>query len=155
DIAFIEQGKPHELNESTIEGRQVDVPCLDIVTIPAGGGTIARVDRGGFLVVGPESAGAMPGPACFGRGGTLPTVTDAYIVCGFLTEGSFLGGAQKIDAAAAHNAIEIHLARPLGLTVAQAASGVLRIINARIADEIRLQASKKGVNLKDFTLVAF
>jgi N-methylhydantoinase A len=155
DIAFIENATPHEVTQWTIEGRQVDVPCLEIVTIPAGGGTIGRVDRGGFLVVGPESAGAVPGPACFGHGGTLPTVTDAYIVCGFLNEGSFLGGAQQIEAAAAHRAIETHLARPLGLTVAQAARGMFRIINARIADEIRFQAAKKGADLATFTLVAF
>ena len=155
DIAFIEGGRPLEISECSIEGRQVDVPSLDIITIPAGGGTIARVDRGGFLVVGPESAGAVPGPACFDRGGTLPTITDAYIVCGLLSEGGFLGGSQKIDAAAAHRAIETHLARPLGLSVVQAASGMLRIVNARIADEIRLQAAKKGVELSKFTLVAF
>jgi N-methylhydantoinase A len=155
DIAFIEEGKPLEVSECTIAGRQVDVPSLDLLTIAAGGGTIARVDRGGFLVVGPESAGAVPGPACFGRGGALPTITDAYIVCGLLSADSFLGGSQRADAAAAHHAIESHLATPLGLSVAQAASGILRIINARIADEIRLQAAKKGVQLSEFTLVAF
>ena len=155
DIAFIEDGKPLEVSESSIEGRQLDVPSLDIITSPAGGGTIARVDRGGFLVVGPDSAGAAPGPACFGRGGTLPTITDAYIICGLLNESSFLGGSQSIDAAAAHRAIETHLAKPLGLSVEQAASGMLRIVNARIADEIRLQAAKKGVDLSEFTLVAF
>jgi N-methylhydantoinase A len=155
DIAFIERGIPLEITECSIQGRQVDVPSLDIITIAAGGGTIARVDRGGFLVVGPESAGAVPGPACFGRGGALPTVTDAYIVCGLLSEGSFLGGAQKIESTAAHRAIEIYLANPLDISVAEAASGMLRIINARIADEIRLQAAKKGIQLSDFTLVAF
>ena len=155
DIAFIQGGVPLEVTECSIEGRQFDVPSLDINTIPAGGGTIARVDRGGFLVVGPESAGAVPGPACFGRGGTLPTVTDAYIVCGLLSEDSFLGGAQEVEAAAAHRAIQTHLSEKLGIGVAEAASGVLRIINARIADEIRLQAAKKGVQLSEFTLVAF
>jgi N-methylhydantoinase A len=155
DIAFIEGGKPLEVTECSIQGRQVDVPSLDIITIPAGGGTIARMDRGGFLVVGPESAGAVPGPACFGRGGALPTVTDAYIVCGLLGASSFLGGAQKIEVDAAFRAIETHLAKALGLSVEQAASGMLRIINARIADEIRLQAAKKGVHLSEFTLVAF
>jgi N-methylhydantoinase A len=144
-----------EISECTIEGRQVDVPSLDIMAISAGGGTIARVDRGGFLVVGPESAGAVPGPACFGRGGTLPTITDAYIVCGILSEDSFLGGSQKIDAAASYRAIETHLAKPLGISVLGAAAGILRIVNARIADEIRLQAAKKGIELSEFTLAAF
>jgi N-methylhydantoinase A len=155
DIAFIERGVAREINECMIEGRQVDAPSLDIITIPAGGGTIARVDRGGFLVVGPDSAGAVPGPACFGRGGSLPTITDAYIVCGLLSESSFLGGAQKISSTAAHSAIETHLAKPMGISVADAAGGILRIVNARIADEIRLQAAKKGVELAEFTLVAF
>jgi N-methylhydantoinase A len=155
DIAFIENGAPLEVSECSIVGRQVDIPSLDIVTIPAGGGTIARVDRGGFLVVGPESAGAVPGPACFGHGGTLPTITDAYIVCGMLGKDSFLGGSQKIDMDSAHRAIETHLSRSLSLSVPDAASGVLRIVNARIADEIRLQAAKKGVDLSKFTLVAF
>ena len=155
DIAFIERGIPLEITECSIQGRQVDVPSLDITTIAAGGGTIARVDRGGFLVVGPESAGAVPGPACFGRGGELPTVTDAYIVCGLLSEGSFLGGAQEIEVAAAHHAIQTNLSNRLGISVVEAASGMLRIINARIADEIRLQAAKKGIQLSDFTLVAF
>jgi N-methylhydantoinase A len=155
DIAFIEGGRPLEIAESNIEGRQIDVPSLDIVTIPAGGGTIARVDRGGFLVVGPESAGALPGPACFGRGGTQPTITDAYIVCGLLSETGFLGGAQKIDADAARRAIETYIAKPLGLSVADAAAGMLRIVNARIGDEIRLQAAKRGIELSKFTLVAF
>jgi N-methylhydantoinase A len=155
DIAFIEGGRPLEIAESNIEGRQIDVPSLDIVTIPAGGGTIARVDRGGFLVVGPESAGASPGPACFGRGGTQPTITDAYIVCGLLSETGFLGGAQKIDADAAGRAIETYIAKPLGLSVADAAAGMLRIVNARIGDEIRLQAAKRGIELSKFTLVAF
>jgi N-methylhydantoinase A len=155
DIAFIEGGRPLEIAESNIEGRQIDVPSLDIVTIPAGGGTIARVDRGGFLVVGPESAGALPGPACFGRGGTQPTITDVYIVCGLLSETGFLGGAQKIDADAARRAIETYIAKPLGLSVADAAAGMLRIVNARIGDEIRLQAAKRGIELSKFTLVAF
>lgn len=155
DIAFIENGKPHEVSGSEIEGRHLDVPSLDIVTIAAGGGTIAHVDRGGFLVVGPESAGATPGPACFGRGGTLPTVTDAYILCGFMSESSFLGGSQKIDAQAARLAIQTHLAEPLGLSPEKTAEGLLRIVNARIADEIALKAAKTSVDVKDFTLVAF
>ena len=155
DIAFIEAGAALEIDQCRIEGRHIDVPSLDIKTIPAGGGTIARVDRGGFLVVGPNSAGADPGPACFGRGGTLPTITDAYIVCGLLSADSFLGGAQAIDGSAAYNAIDEHLAKPLGIPVIAAASGILRIVNARIADEIQLQAAKKGIELSKFTLVAF
>lgn len=155
DIAFIEGGTALEISECSIDGRQIDVPSLDIVTIAAGGGAIARVDRGGFLIVGPDSAGAVPGPACFGRGGSVPTITDAYVECGLVSAENFLGGTQMIDPAAAHRAIETHLAKPLQISCIDAAVGVMRVVNARIADEIRLQAAKKGVDLSTFTLVAF
>ena len=101
DIAFIEGGAPLEVTEGVIARRQIDVPALDMTTISAGGGSIASIDGGGFLTVGPQSAGADPGPACYGRGGERPTVTDADIVCGYLNPDYFLGGAQKLDLAAA------------------------------------------------------
>src|SRR6185369_1665035 len=94
DLAFIEGGAPLEVTEGTIARRQLDVPALDMTSISAGGGSIARVDDGGFLVVGPGSAGADPGPVCYGRGGTRSTVTDADLTCGFLNPDYFLGGAQ-------------------------------------------------------------
>ena len=94
DIAFIEGGVPLEVTEGVIARRQIDVPALDMTTISAGGGSIAWIDGGGFLNVGPQSAGADPGPACYGRGGTRPTVTDADLVCGYLNPDYFLGGAQ-------------------------------------------------------------
>src|SRR5262245_8244621 len=97
DIAFIAEGVPLEVTESTIGRRQVDVPALDMTTISAGGGSIAAIDGAGFLTVGPHSAGADPGPACYARGGTQPTVTDADLVCGFLNPDYFLGGARKLD----------------------------------------------------------
>src|SRR5579871_888436 len=99
DIAFIEGGVPLEVTEGVIARRQIDVPALDMTTISAGGGSIAWVGGGGFLNVGPQSAGADPGPACYGRGGTRPTVTDADIVCGLLNPDYFLGGAQQLDVA--------------------------------------------------------
>ena len=111
DIAFIEGGAPLEVTEGVISRRQVDVPALDLTTISAGGGSIAAVD-GGFLTVGPTSAGADPGPACYGRGGTRPTVTDADLVCGFLNPDYFLGGAQKLDVAAARDALAAPCRRP-------------------------------------------
>ena len=95
DVAFIEDGVPLETTESVIARRQIDVPALDMTSISAGGGSIAWIDGGGFLNVGPQSAGADPGPACYGRGGTQPTVTDADVVCGYLNPDYFLGGAQK------------------------------------------------------------
>ena len=105
DIAFIEGGAPLEVTEGVISRRQVDVPALDLTTISAGGGSIAAVDGGGFLTVGPTSAGADPGPACYGRGGTQPTVTDADLVCGFLNPDYFLGGLQKLDVAASQDGL--------------------------------------------------
>src|SRR5258707_1450722 len=113
DIAFIEGGAPLETTEGTIARRQLDVPALDMTSISAGAGSIAAIDSGGFLIVGPQSAGADPGPACYGRGGTKPTVTDADIVCGFLNPDYFLGGAQKLEMAASEDAIPVHIPPPL------------------------------------------
>jgi len=155
DIAFIEGGAPLEVTEGTIARRQLDVPALDMTSISAGGGSIAAIDSGGFLVVGPESAGADPGPACYGRGGTKPTVTDADIVCGFLNPDYFLGGAQKLIAGASERAIATHIAAPLKMSAHQAASGIRRIVDMRMADEIRVFAAKRGVDLTAFTLLPF
>lgn len=155
DIAFIEGGVPLETTESVIARRQIDVPALDMTTISAGGGSIASIDRGGFLVVGPQSAGADPGPACYGRGGTRPTVTDADVACGYLNPDYFLGGAQKLDVAASRRALDEHVAKPLGLDVIAAAAGIRRIVDMRMADEVRVFAAKRGVDLTAFTLLPF
>jgi N-methylhydantoinase A len=155
DIAFIEGGAPLETTEGIIARRQVDVPALDMTTISAGGGSIAAIDGGGFLTVGPQSAGADPGPACYGRGGREPTVTDADLACGFLNADYFLGGKQKLDAAASRAALEAHVARPLGMGVLDAAAGIRRIVDMRMADEVRVFAAKRGVDLSAFTLLPF
>jgi N-methylhydantoinase A len=155
DIAFIAGGVPLEVTESVIARRQIDVPALDMTTISAGGGSVAWVDGSDFLNVGPHSAGAEPGPACYGRGGAEPTVTDADVVCGFLNPDYFLGGAQKLDVAAAHAALKSRIADPLELTVAQAAAGIRRIVDMRMADEVRVFAAKRGVDLTSFTLLPF
>lgn len=155
DIAFIEGGVPLETTESVIARRQIDVPALDMTTISAGGGSIASIDRGGFLVVGPQSAGADPGPACYGRGGTRPTVTDADVACGYLNPDYFLGGAQKLDVEASRRALDEHVAKPLGLDVMAAAAGIRRIVDMRMADEVRVFAAKRGVDLTAFTLLPF
>ena len=155
DIAFIEGGVPLETTESVIARRQIDVPALDMTTISAGGGSIAAVDRGGFLVVGPQSAGADPGPACYGRGGTRPTVTDADVVCGYLNPDYFLGGAQKLDVDASRRALDEHVSKPLGLDTVSAAAGIRRIVDMRMADEVRVFAAKRGVDLTSFTLLPF
>jgi N-methylhydantoinase A len=155
DIAFIEGGAPLEVTEGVIARRQVDVPALDMTTISAGGGSLAWIDGGGFLNVGPQSAGADPGPACYGRGGTRPTVTDADLVCGYLNPDYFLGGAQTLDVAASRAALEAHIAEPLKMDVLQAAAGIQRIVDMRMADEVRVFAAKRGVDLSAFTLLPF
>ena len=155
DIAFIEGGAPLEVTEGVIARRQIDVPALDMTTISAGGGSVAWVDGAGFLMVGPQSAGADPGPACYGRGGQQPTVTDADVVCGYLNPDYFLGGAQKLDVAASHAAIKARIADLLKMEVLQAADGVRRIVDMRMADEVRVFAAKRGVDLSAFTLLPF
>jgi N-methylhydantoinase A len=155
DIAFIEGGAPLEVTEGVISRRQVDVPALDLTTISAGGGSIAAVDGGGFLTVGPTSAGADPGPACYGRGGTQPTVTDADLACGFLNPEYFLGGLQKLDVAASQAALERNIAAPLRMGILEAAAGIRRIVDIRMADEVRVFAAKRGVDLTAFTMLPF
>ncbi|MGE0629110.1 MAG: hydantoinase/oxoprolinase family protein [Hyphomicrobiaceae bacterium] len=155
DIAFIEGGLPLETTEGEIARRQIDVPALDMTTISAGGGSIAGIDGGGFLTVGPRSAGADPGPACYGRGGGQPTVTDADVVCGFLNPDYFLGGKQKLDVAASRAVVEKHVAGPLKMSVLEAAEGIRRIVDMRMADEVRVFAAKRGVDLSAFTLLPF
>jgi N-methylhydantoinase A len=155
DIAFIEGGVPLEVTEGTIARRQIDVPALDMTSISAGGGSIAAIDGGGFLAVGPQSAGADPGPACYGRGGTQPTVTDADVICGFLNPDYFLGGSQTLDVKAAHEAVRRAIAEPLNMSVPAAAAGIRRIVDIRMADEIRVFAAKRGVDLSAFTLLPF
>jgi N-methylhydantoinase A len=155
DIAFIEGGAPLEVTEGTIARRQLDVPALDLTSISAGGGSIASVDGGRFLTVGPESAGADPGPVCYARAGTRPTVTDADLVCGFLNPEYFLGGAQRLDERAAARALETEIAARLKMSALQAAVGIRRIVDMRMADAIRVFAAKRGVDLTAFTLLPF
>ncbi len=155
DIAFIESGEPLEQADSVIDGRVVGVPALDVTTVAAGGGSIARLDAAGMPQVGPRSAGASPGPACYGRGGAEPTTTDASLVCGALNADYFLGGEAKLDVDAARRAIAARIAEPMGVDVVDAAAGVLRIVNAHISDAIRIEAAKKGLDLAGHTLVPF
>jgi N-methylhydantoinase A len=135
-------------------GYAVKLPVIDLAEVGAGGGSIARVDAGGVLRVGPESAGSEPGPACYGLGGSQPTVTDANLVLGYLNPDYFLGGAMTVSLEAASAAIEAHLARPLGLTVAEAAAGVHEIVNANMAAAVRFVTIERGIDPSEFTLVA-
>ncbi|HWP15825.1 MAG TPA: hydantoinase/oxoprolinase family protein, partial [Xanthobacteraceae bacterium] len=129
DISLIVGGSSSLAMDRAVGGHRVALDSLDIISIGAGGGSIARVDAGGILHVGPESAGAVPGPACYGRGGAAPTITDCNLVLGYLGEDNFLGGRMRLDAAKARAAIETAVATPLGLDVAQAAEGIIRVID--------------------------
>ena len=135
--------------------RPLGVPQLDLTTISAGGGSIAWIDRAGLLAVGPRSAGADPGPACYGKGGADPTVTDADLACGYLNPDYFLGGAQTLDAEAAFAALKEKIARPMGWSEREAAAGIRRIVDMRMADEVRVVSAKRGVDADDFALVPF
>jgi N-methylhydantoinase A len=146
-------GTPRQTMESAVDGIPIRVPMLDIHTVGAGGGSIARVDEGGLLRVGPESAGSHPGPACYGVG-ELPTVTDAHVVLGRIVADQFLGGAMQLDTARAQAAID-RLASQLNLGREQAAAGVLRVANANMERAIRAVSIERGYDPRDFALVAF
>jgi len=135
-------------------GYEVKLPVVDLAEVGAGGGSIARVDAGGVLRVGPESAGSVPGPACYGRGGLRPTVTDADLVLGYLDPEFFLGGRMPIDSVAAADALRAEVAGPLGLDLVTAAAGVYEIANANMADAIRIVTLERGIDPSGFTLVA-
>ena len=156
DIGIVDDGRFAEATarDTWIAGYPVLVSMIDIHTIGAGGGSIARIDRGGGFLVGPESAGAVPGPAAYGRGGTEPTVTDANVVLGRLDRDYFLGGAMSLDEDAARNSIA-RLAAGLDLEMREAAEGVLAIVNANMANAISSRTVQKGVDPRDFSLVAF
>jgi N-methylhydantoinase A len=136
-------------------GYLLKVPAVDIAEVGAGAGSIARIDGGGLLRVGPESAGAAPGPACYGLGGARPTVTDANVVLGFLNPTALAGGELRLEAARAHDAIRTHVAEPLGLTVTEAAHGIREVANASMARAIRAVTIERGRDPRDSTLVAF
>ncbi|MGF1623336.1 MAG: hydantoinase/oxoprolinase family protein [Alphaproteobacteria bacterium] len=135
-------------------GLPIQVPMIDIRTIGAGGGSIAWIDKGGLLRVGPQSAGAMPGPACYGRGGTAATVTDANVVLGRIDPGFFLGGAMKLDAAAARAAVET-VAEAIGKDAEETALAIVRIANNNMVGAIRAVLIERGLDPRDFTLLAF
>ena len=155
DVALIKDGEPFVASRGKIEGRDIAVPMMDINTVSAGGGTIARVDRFGVLQVGPESAGAMPGPACYSRGGEMPTITDCNLVMGHLSVDNFLGGQMRLDAAAAWQAVETKVAQPLGMGVPEAAEGIARIIDVKMEEAIKAISTMRGHDLRDFMLLAF
>jgi N-methylhydantoinase A len=152
DVAMVRGGEPLIASEGTIGQYPVRTPMVDVSTIGAGGGSIAWIDAGGGLRVGPRSAGAEPGPACYARGGDQATVTDASLVLGYLDPDRFAGGLMRLDPAAAERALDA-VGRRLGLDVVRTAAGIHRVINARMADQIRLQTIKRGYDPRQFALV--
>ena len=153
DVALID-GEVRLTNEGSIAGYPVAVPMVEMHTIGAGGGSIAAVDAGGLLRVGPESAGAAPGPACYGKGGVEPTVTDANLVLGRLRSDAFLGGRMALDVEAARTAVS-RVAEPLGITIEEAAEGILRIANEHMARALRVISVERGIDPRGFVLTSF
>jgi N-methylhydantoinase A len=152
DMALILEGEPQQVLESDVEGYAVRVPMLDIRSIGAGGGRIAWVDVAGTLQVGPDSAGATPGPACYGRGGIRPTVSDANAVLGYL--GALTGGSLALDVDAARSALET-ITGPLGMTAEEVASSIYRIVNAHMADAMRVIIAEKGISPAELVLYSY
>ena len=155
DVALIRDGEPFIASRGKIEGRDLALPMMDINTVSAGGGTIAQVDRFGTLQVGPQSAGAQPGPACYGRGGELPTITDCNLVMGHLSEDNFLGGQMRLDLERARAAVRTKVADPLGIDTGAAAEGIVRVIEVKMEEAIKAISTMRGHDLRDFMLLAF
>ena len=153
DAALVQDGVPLLRSEGWINRQRLALPMLDIHTIGAGGGSIGWIDDGGLLRMGPQSAGADPGPACYGHGGTLPTCSDANLVLGYLNADFFLGGRMKLDMDAAYQAIDTHVAKPLGLSVEDAAAGMFQVMNVNMAAGIREITTRRGIDPREFPLV--
>jgi N-methylhydantoinase A len=151
DVCLVQDGRPSLASESEIDGLPIRTPVLDIVSVGAGGGSVAWVDDGGMLRVGPQSAGADPGPACYGKGGSEPATTDAHIVIGTIRPGAFLGGAMNLDGEAARRAFQ-PLAARFDLSIEQAASSALQLADANIVRAIQLVSTERG---RDYALVPF
>jgi N-methylhydantoinase A len=154
DICLVVDGEAALVMDRKIGGHRIALGSLDIATLGAGGGSIATVDTGGILHVGPESAGAAPGPACYGQGGTAATVTDANLVLGYLDPARFLGGERHLDKGAAEQAVD-RVADTLGVDRLQAAHGIHRIVNTNMAEGVRLVSVRRGVDPRRFALFAF
>jgi len=155
DICLIESFQPKMTTEADIEGYPIKLPMIDINTIGAGGGSIAWIDAGGALRVGPQSAGADPGPVCYGRGGDKPTVTDANVILGRINPAYLLGGEMGIHLEMARDMLAEKIARPLGMDLMQAAEGIIAVVNANMIRGIRRVSVERGYDPRDFSLVPF
>jgi N-methylhydantoinase A len=154
DISLIADGEATLSASGELAGQRIALRSLDIASIAAGGGSIASVDSGGIFRVGPESAGAVPGPACYGQGGMSPAVTDANVVLGYLDPKAFMGGQRKLDKTAAEAAVDC-LGEALQLSRVETAAGIYRLVNLKMADGIRLMTLRRGVDPRRFTLLGF
>jgi N-methylhydantoinase A len=154
DIGVIHDGTVDTVKQQIIDGKKFSLPCVDVTAIGAGGGSIAHVDAAGRLQVGPKSAGAAPGPACYGKGGTLPTVTDANVVLGYIDPDYFLGGETRLRKDLAEQAIQEHVATPLGISLHEAAAAIHEIINSNMASGTDVAFAKRGYDPRDFALCA-
>ena len=155
DLSLVRGGRPQVRTDAWAARYRIGLSILDIHTIGAGGGSIAWIDSGRALRVGPRSAGANPGPACYGQGGELPTVTDANLVLGYLSAENFLRGEMTIDDGLAERAIERHVGRPLGIDTIEAAIGIARIVNNNMSNGVRYVSVARGHDPRDFALLAF
>jgi N-methylhydantoinase A len=156
DVALVHGGVPQVSSEITVAyGLPIHVPMVDVRSVGAGGGSIASIDAAGMLQVGPQSAGSEPGPICYGRGGTEPTVTDANLVLGRLDPGHLLGVSRPVAAAEVREVFGEKVARPLGIDVDAAAAAVIRLGNTHMAGAIRMVSLARGLDPRDFTLFAF
>ena len=153
DAALVQDGDPLTISDGAINRYRIALPMLDINTIGAGGGSIGWIDEGGLLRMGPQSAGADPGPACYSRGGERPACTDADLMLGYLDPEFFAGGKIKLDAAATKRAIDTHIGAPLGMTAEQAAAGMYRVINNNMAQGVREITIKRGYDPREFPMV--
>jgi N-methylhydantoinase A len=154
DISLISDGRATLSAEGVLAGQRIALRSLDIASIAAGGGSIASVDAAATLRVGPESAGSVPGPACYGNGGVAATVTDASVVLGYLDAAAFMGGSRPLDRTAAEAAVD-RIAAPLRLSRLEAAAGIYRMINLKMDDGIRLMTLRRGVDPRRFALLSF
>ena len=154
DVCLVHDGKPRVTADNQIDGLPIVVPMVEIITVGAGGGPIAYVDPGGMLKVGPGSAGADPGPSCYGRRGGRPTVTDANVLCGLIRPEKFFGGNLQLRPDLASTALSV-LARKLGMDTVALAEGIIRVANSNMMDAIRLASLERGHDPRDYTLVAF
>ena len=155
DMGVISEGLARTVDQSAVEGWPIMAPTIEILAIGAGGGSIAWVDAGGALRVGPQSAGARPGPACYGLGGSEPTVSDACVTLNRLNPDYFLAGEMTLDRGAAERAIRERIAKPLGMDIAAAAEGILRVVTANMNKAIRSILIARGFDIRSFTLMAF